>query len=112
MDGDRSFRGYRIERITHRESGARWVYDATVAASGERVRVIAFPLPEEPRLRRRVRRSVKKRAGVRHPNVLPVREVFEDDGHLYAVAEAADAVPLARTLEGGPLVPQAAARVL
>ncbi len=107
-----TFRGYELVRITDREAASSTLYEAFVVSTGERVRVSVCPMPEEPRLRRRVRRLAKRRASVAHPAVLPVREVFEESGHLYTVSEWTEAPTLAGRLETGPLEPQEAVELL
>ena len=105
-------RGYELGRVTDREAGFSTVYEAFVASTGERVRVSVCAMPEEPRLRRRVRRLAKRRAGVTHPAVMPIREVFEESGHLYTVSVWTEARTLSARLRRGPLEPQEAVNLL
>lgn len=67
---------------------------------------------QSDQLRTRFKNEAHAQAGLRHPNILMVHDVVEDDNGLYLVMELAEGGSLASRLASqGPLSPRAAATV-
>jgi DNA-binding beta-propeller fold protein YncE len=108
------FAGHRIEAILG-EGGMGVVYRARNLAL-DRVRalkVVAPSLSADARFRDRFRRESRLAASIEHPNVIPVHEAGERDGHLYLSMRLVEGHDL-RELIGtrGPLDPGRAAEVV
>lgn len=108
------FGGHRIEAVIG-EGGMGVVYRARNLAL-DRVRalkVLAPSLSADDRFRERFRRESRLAASIEHPNVIPVHQAGEDDGHLYLsmrLVEGRDLRELV-TIEGA-LDPPLAASVI
>ncbi|MFF9047581.1 serine/threonine-protein kinase [Streptomyces parvulus] len=108
---------YRLhERLGSGGMGVVW--RATDQLLVREVAVKALPLDEtlsaaEARLRReRTLREARAVAQLRHPHVVVVHDVVEDDAHAYMVMELVDGGSLAdRVVARGPVGPREAARI-
>ena len=66
---------------------------------------------QSPEIRERFENEATAQAGLRHPNILMVHDVVEDEAGVYLVMELADGGSLAeRVKDSGPLSPKEAAR--
>ena len=78
------FGGYRIDGLIGR-GGMGMVYQATQLSLGRTValKVLTAELGEDPEFRERFRREGHIQGAVDHPNIVPVYEAGEIDGHLF-----------------------------
>jgi serine/threonine protein kinase len=78
------FAGYRVESLIGR-GGMGVVYRATDLSLGRPValKMIAPELAQDERFRDRFLREPRLAASLDHPNVVPIHEAGERDGHLY-----------------------------
>src|SRR6185436_8613225 len=76
--------GYRVEGVAG-EGGMGRVYRATQIGLGRQValKLIMPELAMEPDFRERFARESRLTAAIEHPNVIPVYEAGEADGHLF-----------------------------
>ena len=79
-----TFAGYRVESIVGR-GGMGVVYRATDLSLERPValKLIAPELAEDERFRDRFLREPRLAASLDHPNVIPIYEAGEHEGHLY-----------------------------
>ncbi len=76
--------GYRVEGVAG-EGGMGRVYRATQIGLGRQValKLIMPELAMEPDFRQRFARESRLTAAIEHPNVIPVYEAGEAEGHLF-----------------------------
>ena len=108
------FAGHRIEAVIG-EGGMGVVYRARNLAL-DRVRalkVLAPGLSADVRFRERFRRESRLAASIEHPNVIPVHQAGEEDGHLFLAMRLVEGTDLRQAIAlDGPLAPGAAAEVI
>jgi streptogramin lyase len=108
------FAGHRIEAVLG-EGGMGVVYLARhLALDRDRaLKVLAPALSGDERFRARFQRESRLAASIEHPNVIPVHEAGEEQGHLYLSMRLVEGRDLRDLVaEGGPLTPQATAEIL
>jgi YVTN family beta-propeller protein len=106
--------GHRIEAELGR-GGMGVVYRARHIALGRdrALKVIAPGLAADPSFRERFRRESRVAASIEHPNLIPVYDAGEDDGHLYIAMRLVDGQSLRDLVsENGPLDPREATRIV
>ncbi|MEU8683241.1 serine/threonine-protein kinase [Streptomyces sp. NPDC048611] len=113
MIGGRYRLGIRLGR-----GGMGTVWRATDEVLGRQVAVKELHLDEgtaesEARVQReRAMREARTVAGIKHPNVIVVHDVVEQDGRPWIVMELVEGASLADRLQsGGPVAPREAARI-
>jgi serine/threonine-protein kinase len=81
--------------------GMATVYRGVHRALGQprAVKVLLPTHAADPTLVERFRSEAKLAAGLRHPNIVPIYDVGEDDGLFYMVMDFVEGVPLGRLLE-------------
>jgi hypothetical protein len=103
---------YRLDDSPRRREAGSLLFAAT-APDG---RPAALQVSAEPvtsrRARTRFRRLARDRAKVTHPALLGVREIGEEEGHVFVATEPFPARSLADLLHDGPLEPALALRLL
>ena len=108
------FAGHRIEAVIG-EGGMGIVYRARNLAL-DRVRALKVLTPSlsaDGRFRERFRRESRLAASIEHPNVIPVHQAGEEDGHLYLSMRLVEGRDLRQLVAlEGPLAPGAAAAVI
>jgi DNA-binding beta-propeller fold protein YncE/tRNA A-37 threonylcarbamoyl transferase component Bud32 len=108
------FAGHRIEAVIG-EGGMGIVYRARNLAL-DRIRalkVLAPSLSADDRFRDRFRRESRLAASIEHPNVIPVHQAGEEDGHLYLAMRLVEGRDLRDMVAvEGPLDPAQAAAVI
>ncbi|MCB9791935.1 MAG: protein kinase [Alphaproteobacteria bacterium] len=62
--------------------------------------------------RARLMREARAMAGIRHPGIVPVYDIGEQDGQVFFAMELVEGPTLAEQLKSGPLPPRVAARVV
>jgi ABC-type branched-subunit amino acid transport system substrate-binding protein/DNA-binding beta-propeller fold protein YncE len=109
-----TFAGYRVEALVGR-GGMGVVYRATDLSLERPValKLIAPELAEDERFRTRFLREPRLAASLDHPNVIPIYEAGERDGHLYLAMRFVQGSDLKSVLEReGKLPPDRALAVL
>ena len=108
------FAGYRVESLIGR-GGMGVVYRATDLSLGRPValKMIAPELAQDERFRDRFLREPRIAASLEHPNVVPIHEAGERDGHLYVAMRYVAGSDLSTVLaREGRLAPERALAVL
>jgi serine/threonine-protein kinase len=105
--------GYSILREVGR-GGMGVVYEAVQHSLARRVALKVLPLcaAMDPERRERFAREAKAAASLDHPNIVPVYDVGEHDGHAYFSMKFVEGTTLADRVESGPLAPRDAAALL
>ena len=95
-----SVAGYRIESVLG-EGGMGVVYLATQLKLGRRValKVLSPELVDDEEFRQRFVREMNAAAAIDDPNVLPIYDADEADGHLYIAMRYIDGADLGRVLD-------------
>ena len=109
-----TFAGYRVESLISR-GGMGVVYRATDLSLDRPValKLIAPELAENQRFRTRFLKEPRLAASLDHPNVIPIYEAGERDGHLYLAMRYVEGEDLRTILaREGKLEPERALRVL
>jgi DNA-binding beta-propeller fold protein YncE len=108
------FAGHLLESVLGR-GGMGIVYRARNVAL-DRVRalkVLAPSLSADERFRERFRRESRLAASIEHPNVIPVHQAGEEEGHLYLSMRLVEGRDLREVIiADGPLAPDAAAEIV
>ena len=105
---------YRLEERIGR-GGMGVVFRATQLSLGRQVaiKLVAPELAEDPEFRERFKREARLAAGIDHPNVVPVHQAEEQDGHLYIAMRYVPGTDLHALLSArGRLEPADAVRIL
>ena len=106
--------GYRIEsRIGH--GGMSRVYRAEHLRLGRRdaLKLLSLELMNDGNFRERFEREWRVAAGIEHPNIIPVFDAGEADGHFYIAMRYVETTDLHALLEReGPLEPARAASII
>ncbi|MAT24049.1 MAG: hypothetical protein CMN31_14980 [Sandaracinus sp.] len=103
---------YRIEEQLG-EGGMGVVYAATHEVTGKPVALKWLPADKRDAERRaRLLREAHAAGRITHPNVVDVYDVGEHEGAVFLVMERLVGVPLGVAMEGGPMAPQDAVRLL
>ena len=105
---------YRLEERIGR-GGMGVVFRATQLSLGRQValKLVAPELAEDPEFRERFKREARLAAGIDHPNVVPVHQAEEQDGHLYIAMRYVPGTDLhALLIARGRLEPADAVRIL
>jgi len=111
---DSEFAGYRIEAVAG-EGGMGIVYRAMQLKLGRPValKLIAEDLANDPGFRARFERECEIAASIDHPNVIPVYEAGEAEGHLFIAMRYVDGTDLGELLRReGKLAPPRAVRLV
>ena len=106
--------GYRLESIAG-QGGMGIVYRATQLALDRPVamKLIAPALAEDETFRERFKRESRLAAAIDHPNVIPVYEAGEADGHLFIAMRYVEGTDLGTTIaRDGRLTPAEAIRTV
>ncbi|MGH3111527.1 MAG: protein kinase domain-containing protein [Gaiellaceae bacterium] len=106
--------GYRIEALLGR-GGMSVVYLAVDLALGRKValKLLAPELSEDRRFRERFRLESRLAASIDHPNVIPIYEAGEAEGHLFIAMRYVEGTDLRRLLDQeGALDGERAVRLL
>ncbi len=105
---------YRLEERIGR-GGMGVVFRATQLSLGRQValKLVAPELAEDPEFRERFKREARLAAGIDHPNVVPVHQAEEQDGHLYIAMRYVPGTDLhALLIARGRLEPADAVRIV
>ncbi len=108
------FAGHRIEAVIG-EGGMGVVYRARNLALDRlrALKVLAPGLSADARFRERFRRESRLAASIEHPNVIPVHQAGEEDGHLFLAMRLVEGRDLRQqVVVDGPLEPTEAAGVV
>ena len=98
-----TFAGYRIESVAGR-GGMGIVYRATQLALGRPValKLVAAKYAADEDFRERFKREWETAAAIDHPNVIPLYEAGEAQGHLFLAMRFVDGVDLAKLIAREP----------
>jgi serine/threonine-protein kinase len=103
---------YRLDYSPRRREGGSLLFGATAAdGSPAALQVSADPVTSR-RTRARFRRLARARAELRHPALLDVREIGQEDGRVFAATDPFPVRSLADLLREGPPEPALALRML
>ena len=107
------FAGHEIEAELGR-GGMGIVYRARHLALGRvrALKVIAPALSADPSFRDRFRREARLAAAVEHPNLIPIHDAGEAEGHLYIAMRLVEGASLKDEIAAGPLEPERALSVV
>ena len=107
------FAGYRIEEVAAR-GGMGVVYRATQLRLTRQValKLVTPALARDASFRERFRREWMIAASIDHPNVIPVYEAGDEDGVLYIAMRWVEGTNLRDVIDGGPLEPARAVRLV
>ncbi len=106
--------GYRIESRIGRGGMSR-VYSAEHLRLGRRdaLKLLSLELMKDPSFRERFEREWRVAAGIDHPNIIPVFDAGEADGHFYIAMRLVETTDLHALLEReGRLDPARTARII
>jgi serine/threonine-protein kinase len=106
--------GYRIESRIGRGGMSR-VYRAEHLRLGrhDALKLLSLELMKDPNFRERFEREWRVAAGIDHPNIIPVFDAGEADGHFYIAMRYVETTDLRALLEReGRLDPPRAARII
>ena len=104
--------GYRLDGSPRRREAGSFLFSATAPdGTPAAVQVSGEPVTSR-RARARFRRLARARAAVTHPALLGVREIGEEEGHVFVATGAFPARSLADLLHDGPIEPARALRLL
>ena len=114
LDTGSTFAGYRVEELIGR-GGMGVVYRATDLSLQRPValKLIAPELADDERFRRRFLKEPRLAASLDHPNVIPIYDAGEHDGHLYLAMRYVHGDDLKTVLRRErALMPERALRIL
>ena len=109
---ERMLSGYRLEDSPRRREGGSLLFSALASDGGQVTVQVAAEVPANRRGRARFRRLARTRAELEHPGLLGVREVGEEHGRPFIVADRFPLRSLSDVLRDGPIRPGTALALL
>src|SRR5690349_19569323 len=94
-----------LERIGEGGMGVVYRVRHTLLGHEAAIKLLPLSLASDPNSRQLFARGAASAAGLNHPNILPVLEYGEDEGHLYLVTPLIRGGTLKERMSDGPVAP-------